>query len=211
MKGLKLTIAGLALLAFAFTPAGDTELTIGAQAPKADMKMDATSGTAVSLNDLKGEKGLLVVFSCNTCPFVVGAPGYGTGWDNRYNELYDLAEANDIGMVLVNSNAAKRKGADSMDAMIKKAKKSGYKSTYVVDEGSALADAFGANKTPHVYLFDGDMNLAYTGAIDDNNEDMSAVKEPYLKNALTQLGEGTPANISPNSTRAMGCSIKRVR
>jgi len=169
------------------------------------------SGDQLALADIKQENGLLVIFSCNTCPFVVGAPGYGSCWETRYNDLHDQAKAAGIGMVLVNSNEAKRSGADSFDAMKKKAAEQSYTSHYVVDQNSALANAFGAKTTPHVFLFDKDMKLVYRGAIDDNNKDKNEVKEPWLKNALSLTSSGKSATISPNSTRQMGCSIKRVK
>ena len=68
------------------------------------------------------EKGVIVVFSCNTCPFVVGS-SYFPGWENQYNALYTLAQNNDIGFVLINSNEAKRDGVDSFEEMTKHAKK----------------------------------------------------------------------------------------
>jgi thioredoxin-related protein len=183
-------------------------LEIGSKAPKQTYKMAATSGKDLSLQDLKGEKGLLVVFSCNTCPFVVGGDGFGVGWESRYNDLQDYCTKNNIGMVLVNSNEAKREGDDSMDNMKAHAKKMGYKSTYVVDSNSELANAFGAKTTPHVYLFDKGMSLVYKGAIDDDNSGKD-VKETYLIDALGKLSAGK--KIDPNTTRNKGCSIKRIK
>ncbi len=185
-----------------------TSLEIGEKAPKQTYKMAATSGKDLSLQDLKGEKGLLVVFSCNTCPFVVGGKGFGSGWESRYNELQAYCTDHNIGMVLVNSNEAKRGDDDSMKAMKAHAKKMGYTSTYVVDKDSELANAFGAKTTPHVYLFDKGMSLVYKGAIDDDNSG-EEVEEKYLMNALTNLSAGK--KIDPNTTRNKGCSIKRVK
>lgn len=191
-------------------PAGDI-LEIGAAAPNADTKMKDVSGEMMSLNDVKKANGLLVVFSCNSCPFVVGGPGYGDGWEGRYNELHDFAARAQVGMVLVNSNEGKRDGADSFEKMKSHAADQKYKANYVVDENSALADAFGARTTPHVFLFDGDMKLLYKGAIDDNNKSYADVKENWLKEALGRVAGGTQDQIDPNSTRQMGCSIKRVK
>jgi peroxiredoxin len=206
-----LLIAG----SFAFTMTvgggGDAHsiLEIGTKAPMTDVAMKSASGESLSMTDLKMENGLLVIFTCNTCPFVVGAEGYGTGWQDRYNELTDFAKRNNIGTVLVNSNEAKRGGGDSPDAMKTHAEEQKYHAPYVIDEGSEIANAFGAKTTPHVYLFNGNMELAYKGAIDDNNADASKVTEPYLMNALTALSKGE--TIDPNSTRHKGCSIKRAK
>jgi len=182
-------------------------LEIGKSAPMSDVKMKDISGKEMSLNDIKQEKGLVVIFSCNTCPFVVG--GKGEGWEGRYNGVHDMCTKNDIGMVLVNSNEAKRDGDDSFKEMQSHAKAEGYKSYYVVDENHKLADAFGAKTTPHVYMFNGDMNLVYKGAIDDNVDSSADVKETWLENAISNLAAGKA--IDPNSTRNSGCSIKRVK
>ena len=213
MKRIGITITALALvgLTSAFITPGNDILEIGTPAPATDTKMKSVKGDMISLADVKGENGVLVVFSCNTCPFVVGSPGYGDGWEGRYNAVYDEAEKAGVGMIIVNSNEAKREGADSFEAMEKKASDQKYKAHYVVDENSALADAFGAKTTPHVFLFDGDMKLIYRGAIDDSNESPEKVTETWLQNALKLTGEGNTAGIDPNSTRQMGCSIKRKK
>jgi len=199
-------VAGL----LAFAPLKNDILEIGAKAPKADVKMTDVSGTEYTLNDLKKENGLLVVFSCNTCPFVVGNPGKNSeGWEARYNVAHKQAQKAGVGMVLVNSNEAYRDEVDSMLRMQNQAKEKGYTMPYVVDDNHVVADAFGALTTPHIYLFDKDMKLVYKGAIDDNVNDSKAVKEFYLKDALENLAAGK--KIDPNSTRQLGCSIKRVK
>jgi len=199
-------------LSVAFYPADKEELeilAIGAKAPMTDVAMQATSGEMQTLADLKGKNGLAVIFSCNTCPFVVGAEGYGEGWETRYNELSMFAKRYQTGIVLVNSNEAKRDGDDSFDEMKAHAEAKGYTMPYVVDKNSALADAFGARTTPHVFLFNADMELIYKGAIDDNNKSAKEVKEKYLREAMEANFMGK--EIKENSTRQMGCSIKRVK
>lgn len=181
---------------------------IGDKAPMTDEKMKDVSGKELSLNDIKKEKGLLVIFSCNTCPFVIGGMGDSEGWEGRYNEVFENATQNGIGMVLVNSNEAKREKGDSFSDMQNRAKEKGLKSPYVIDVEHKLADAFGARTTPHVYLFDANLKLVYKGAIDDNVNNSKEVKEPYLKTAMTQLNEGK--KIDPSTTKNIGCSIKRV-
>ncbi|UTW63908.1 redoxin domain-containing protein [bacterium SCSIO 12741] len=182
-------------------------LEIGAVAPMAEVKMKDVSGESFSLTDLKKGNGLLVIFSCNTCPFVIGH-GEKEGWEGRYNGLFETCEKNEMGMVLVNSNEAKRTGDDSMDEMIKRAQEKAYKMNYVLDPGSAMADAFGARTTPHVYLFDKDLKLVYQGKIDDNVNSAKKVKAEYLNDALKNLANGKPCD--PNRTEALGCSIKRI-
>lgn len=215
MKALKLFtgLLSLALLsmACAYTGSGpDREiLAIGAKAPKAELKMTDVSGKSVSLNDIADENGLLVIFSCNTCPFVIGNGSKSEGWEGRYPELYDLAAASKIGMVMVNSNEAKRNAGDGMSDMKERYASEGLKGYYVLDENHVLADAFGALTTPHVFLFNENMELIYRGAIDDSVDSSKDVKEAYLKNAIRAHLEGK--KIDPDSTRQLGCSIKRVK
>lgn len=198
-KILSVLALGLVVLASAFKLSD--EFSLGKKAPLADVKMKDISGKEYALKDLKKENGLLVVFSCNTCPFVIG-------WENRYNELYDLASKNKMGMVLINSNEAKRTGDDSMEEMKKHARELSYKMPYVIDAKNQLADAFGAKTTPHVYLLDKDLKLAYVGAIDDNMKDSKAVKSNYLKDAISNTAAGKKCE--PAQTKAVGCSIKRA-
>ena len=138
-----LAIASLAF--FSFTRTG--ELPIGAEMPKADVKMKDVSGKEISLKDAMKKNGLLVMFSCNTCPYVIKN-------QDRTKEVSAYASDKNIGVVIVNSNEAQRDNADSYEAMKDYAKEQGYKWHYVVDKNSALADAFGANRTPETFLFD---------------------------------------------------------
>lgn len=176
------------------------------KAPLTDVKMKNVQGGELSLNDAKKEKGLIVVFSCNTCPFVVGTPDF-PGWERQYNELNELATKNNIGFVLVNSNEAKREGADSFDAMVEHAKEKQYTMPYLVDLNSQLANALKAVTTPHIYMFNANMELVYVGSIDNIWDSKRKSDEAYLKNAIQALAEGK--KIKPANTAAKGCSIKR--
>ena len=178
-------------------------LEIGQKAPKVDYKMQSTKGKDMSLESIQKSNGALVVFSCNTCPFVIA-------WEDRYPGLAKLASETEVGFVLVNSNEAKRSGDDSIEEMKKHAKESGYGDVnYVVDNNSELANAFGAKTTPHVFLFDKNWKLVYEGAIDDNYKSSEMVEKTYLNNAIENLKNGK--KIDPSNTKAMGCSIKRVK
>jgi thioredoxin-related protein len=177
-------------------------LSLGEEAPLADLQMRDVSGKEQSLNGLKKEKGLLVIFSCNTCPFVLA-------WEDQYPGLGELTEKLDLGMVLINSNEKKRLGDDSMEEMKEHFSEMNYNTPYLVDTDSKLADAFGAKTTPHVYLFDSEMKLVYRGSINDKYENKSKeATKHYLKEAIEELGAGD--DISNNDTREIGCSIKRV-
>lgn len=205
-------IKHLALLATAATlglAAHDPlpDMKIGDPLPKADLRMKDVSGKELSLQEIAGKNGLLVIFSCNTCPFVVGSDG-SEGWEGRYPALATYCESNNIGFVLVNSNEAKREAGDGMADMQAHYKEKGYKGRYVIDNGHAVADAFGARTTPHVFLFDGAGKLAYKGAIDDNVDSAKEVKEHYLQQAMEAqvAGKAIPTPV----TRNLGCSIKRM-
>jgi thioredoxin-related protein len=176
------------------------ELAISSSIPQADYKMKDVSGKELSLNDIKSSKGLLVIFSCNTCPYVKLS-------EVRIKEYSDFCVANGIGCALINSNEAQRSEDDSFEEMSKYYNAQKLKCAYTVDEKSALANAFGAGRTPQCFLFN-TKGLIYKGAIDDNVKDPSAVKEAYLKNALNALLKNETPKMQ--ETKSIGCTIKRL-
>ncbi len=202
--GFVIATALAVLIVFAFSGGEEYEtLKIGSKAPKIDYEMESTQGEMVSVKSLMKENGTLIIYSCNTCPFVIA-------WEDRYPEIAGWAESAKVGFALINSNEAKRQGDDSMEEMKNHAAEKGYPDIpYLVDNNSELANAYGAKTTPHVFLFDKNWKLVYEGAIDNNHKDMNAADQPYLKNALKNLSEGNV--IDPNDTKALGCSIKRVK
>lgn len=185
--------------AFVLAPSFD-ELAINAVIPEPAYKMKDVSGKEVSLDEAKTAKGLLVIFSCNTCPYVKLS-------ETRIKEYSDFCMANGIGCVIVNSNEAQRTEEDSFDEMTKYYSAQKLKCFYTVDANSKLANAFGATRTPQCFLFNS-KGLAYKGAIDDNVKDPAAVKESYLKDALTAVVKNTVP--SKQETKSIGCTIKRV-
>ena len=175
------------------------ELEIGSAMPLMDHQLADISGNTMTLADVKGDAGTLVVFSCNTCPWVIR-------WEDRYVTLANTYAPKGIGMIAVNSNAARFGSEDSLEEMVEHAKNNGYNFPYAQDPESELASAFGATKTPHIYLFNADDKLVYRGAIDDNAKNAKEVDEPFLANAIDALLAGSPIN--PETTKALGCSIK---
>lgn len=194
---IALTVIAAGLLAFSL-PA---ELPIGSAMPKGDVKMRDVSGKEISLKDAQMKNGLLVMFSCNTCPYVLKN-------QSRTNEISRFALINNIGVVLVNSNEAQRDDDDSYEAMQKYAKDQGYEWYYVVDEKSEIADAFGATRTPENFLFNKDGKLVYHGAIDDSPTE-AEVNRKHLREAMNEMLEGKA--ISTTVTRSVGCTIKRLK
>ena len=192
MKKILIPIMGLTFLL-----AG--ELEIGSTMPLKDLELADISGKNITLANAKGDAGTLVVFSCNTCPWVIR-------WEDRYVSLANTYAQKGIGIIAVNSNAARFGGEDSLEEMVEHAKNNGYNFPYAQDPESELASAFGATKTPHIYLFNGDDKLVYRGAIDDNAKNAKKVDVPFLANAIDALLVGNPIN--PQITKALGCSIK---
>ena len=178
------------------------ELPIGSDIPFADLKMTDVSGKELSLNDVKLENGLLVIFSCNTCPYV-------KAWESRYLKVASLATSQKIGLIALNPNEAMRSDKESLEEMIKISTSMKYTFPYAVDKNHVLADAFGATKTPHVYLFDKTNKLVFVGSIDDNSAKEADVKHTFLMDALKEIGSGKA--VSVKHSKALGCSIKRVK
>lgn len=175
-------------------------LSIGETLPIPNYKMKSVDGSFYSLNDLKTEEGILVIFTCNTCPFVVM-------WEDRYKMLEEYCKKNNIGMAYINSNYKRRNSVDSYKSMIEHSKNMNYNYEYLVDNKSKLANTFNAKTTPHIFLFDETNKLIYKGSIDNNYKDKSNVTEFYLKDAMDQMLKNEKIEIS--KTKAIGCSIKR--
>ena len=137
--------ADLIATSFAFRSSVDP-LPIGASIPNADKKMKDVAGMEVSFKDAMNTKGLLVMFSCNTCPVV-------HAYQSRTIEVCNYAKSKDIGVILLNSNEGSRDNGDSFSDMKDYAGEQHYNWPYVVDENSVMANAFGATRTPECFLF----------------------------------------------------------
>lgn len=201
MKKLLFTAFPVLALSFAFTTVSDP-LPIGASMPNPDLKMKDVSGKEISLSSAKKKNGLLVMFSCNTCPYVIKN-------QSRTIEVSKHAIANDIGVAILNPNEAYRGNEDSYEAMKEYAADQKYDWYYLVDQNHVMADAFGANRTPECFLFDKDGKLVYHGAIDDNPNDASSVNRKHLVEAINELKSGK--EIAVKESRSVGCTIKRLK
>ncbi len=192
-----IAIASLATLAFTY---GDP-LQIGSNMPKADLKMQDISGKNVAMKDAKKDNGVLVMFSCNTCPYVVKN-------QERTIAISKFATDNKVGVIILNSNEALRADDDSYAAMQTYAKGQGYQWNYVVDKNHEVADAFGANRTPECFLFDKNLKLVYHGAIDNSPADAASITRIHLKEAITEMVGGKEVTVK--ESRSVGCTIKRT-
>jgi thioredoxin-related protein len=190
----------LSIFAIAASFKSFNALPIGSAIPKANLKLKDVSGKEIMLNDAKKENGLLVMFSCNTCPVVIAN-------QSRTKEVCQYASDKKIGVVILNANEGDRDGGNSFAAMQSYAHQQNYNWFYAVDKNSELADAFGANKTPECFLFDKNGKLVYHGAIDDSPGNANTVKRHHLNEAVNELIAGK--NISVSETRSVGCSINR--
>ena len=201
MKKILLSTLALSTLAFTAFSVLDV-LPLGAEMPRAEVKMKDISGKDVSLKDARKKNGLLVMFSCNTCPYVIKN-------QDRTKEIAEFATKNDVGVIIINSNEAYRNGEDSYEAMQEYAKQQGYKWYYVVDKNAEMADAFGANRTPETFLFNKEGKLVYHGAIDDSPADASNVNRVHLKEAILEMKDGK--DVTVKTSRSVGCTIKRPK
>lgn len=197
-KNLFPLLFAAAVCSLAFTKTA--ELPIGSALPLADHKMQNILGGTISLGEAMQENGLLVMFSCNTCPYVVKN-------QQRTVSIAKAALQQKIGVVLINSNEANRGDDDSIEAMKRYARQQGYQWPYVVDTGSKVAEVFDAKRTPECFLFNKNGKLVYHGAIDDNPANESAVRRQHLKEAMNEMRAGR--QVSVTEARSIGCGIKR--
>ena len=170
------------------------------------MKMKAPSfdlpgvdGKNHSWDEFKGKTAVLVVFSCNHCPYVQAS-------EDRLIDIQKDYGSKGLQVVAINSNDAQNYPEDSFDNMIKRSREKKFNFLYLRDESQAVARAYGATHTPHLFLFDGKGNLKYTGKIDDNWQDPGRVKRKFLRDALDAVLAGKP--VAEPETFAIGCTIK---
>jgi hypothetical protein len=189
------------LFSFYFPTNSEGPLPIGSPVPKSDIRVKDVSGKEISLQQVKKAGGLLVMFSCNTCPYVIRN-------QSRTNEICAYAGHHQIGVILLNANEGDRSGGNSFTEMQSYAKAQGYQWYYALDNNSLLADAFGANRTPECYLFDKEGKLVYHGAIDDSPGDPGQVRRPHLRMAIDEMAAGKQVTVK--ETRSVGCSISRA-
>jgi peroxiredoxin len=168
-----------------------------------DFSLKNIDGSMVSLASYSADNGLVVIFTCNHCPF-------SKAYEDRIIDLHKKYAGKGFPVLAINPNDPVSVPEDSFDKMIERAKEKGFPFRYVIDETQSIAKQYGATRTPHVYLLkkhsDNTFKIAYIGAIDDNHSDASSVKETYLSNAIESLiAQKSPA---PETTKAIGCSIK---
>jgi len=203
-----LLVMGLLTLGAVLFASGNKEEIIKTQvgfdvgSKASDFKLTNVDGRTISMADYKDAKGFIVVFTCNTCPF-------SKMYEKRIDQLNQMYESKGYPVLAINSNDVTKQPGDSFEEMTKRAADKGYSFPYLYDENQAVAIAYGATRTPHVYVLTKKSNslmVSYIGAIDNNHKDAKAVTQKYVEDAVNSLLEGKAVNTT--STKAVGCTIK---
>lgn len=189
--GLLMTSAGL-----------EGGLEVGDKAP--DFNLKNIDGKMYSLQDIKDAdgdepKGYIVTFTCNTCPFA-------KMYEDRLIALHEKMAPQGWPVVAIQPNDPAIMPGDSFENMKKRAKEKGFPFVYLLDEEQTVFPAYGAERTPHVFLLDKDRSVHYIGAIDDNPQNAGAVNRKYVEEAIAAVEAGKTAD--PKVTKAIGCQIK---
>jgi peroxiredoxin len=196
MKKLAFITALIITAAFA----SSTGYNIGDKA--IDFKLKNVDGKMVSMADYKEAKGFIVVFTCNHCP-------YAKKYEDRIIALNTKYKSQGYPVIAINPNDTTIVAEDSYTNMQARAKAKNYSFPYLIDLTQSVAKTYGAKSTPHVFVLQksgADLMVKYIGAIDDNSDDASAVKEKYVENAVDELIAGKA--VTKTSTKAIGCGIK---
>ena len=175
-------------------------LVVGDTAPNFSLKN--IDGKTVSLDTYKNAKGYVVIFTCNTCPYAVM-------YEQRIIELHDKYAAKGYPVIAINPNDPEVKPGDSFDKMKQRAAAKEFPFAYLLDDGQEVYPAYGATKTPHIYLLDAEKTVQYIGALDNNPQDAEAVSTRYVEDAIAALEAGKKPETT--FTKAIGCSIKVKR
>ena len=172
-------------------------IALATDAPPFDLP--GVDGQQHSLDDYTDKPALAVVWSCNHCPYV-------QAWEGRMVALQREFGDRGFELVAISSNDADNYPEDSFEAMKERAVQQGFNFDYLYDEDQSVLNAYGAERTPEGFLFDGDRRLVYHGAIDDSREE-DEVSERYLRDAIEALLACESPTV--DETPAVGCTVKR--
>ncbi len=182
-------------------PTQSAVLALGQSAPLLETSLTNIGSAPTTVKEHLGEKGTLVVFTCNHCP-------WAKAWESRLAELGNAYQDLGIGVIAISPNDPAEYADDNLAGMEERAHQLGLKFPYAMDPSGDVTRAYGATKTPEVFLFGADAKLVYHGAIDDNAYEPDKVKKRYLKDALDAVVAGTEVKVP--KTKALGCGIKPV-
>lgn len=187
-------------LALAAVMLVSAEIKPGEDAIKFSLKN--VDGTTVSLSDYSDQKGVILVFTCNPCPFA-------KAYEKRIIQLHETFADKGFPVVAINPNDDEISPEDTFEKMKARASDAGYPFPYLKDDTQEVYKAYGATRTPHIFLLKnegGKFKVAYVGAIDDNAMEATAVNQRYLEKAIGAVLAGKSP--SPATTKAVGCTIK---
>lgn len=162
-------------------------------------ELPGVDGREHSLADYANKQGVVVIFSCNHCPYV-------QAWEDRMVQIQSDYKDRQVQLIAISANDAQRYPGDSFDSMKDRAEAKGFNFPYLYDESQEVARHYGAERTPEVFVFDRAGILRYHGAIDDNYDQPDAVKQPYLRDALDAVLAGREPPVT--KTTPVGCTIK---
>ena len=198
-----LLIGVLAVVAVLFMNASRPVPGYGVGDYAADFELPNVDGKMVSLSNYDNAKGFVVIFTCNTCP-------YAKAYESRIIALDKEYAAKGFPVIAINPNDINKQPGDTMEEMQKRSKSKGYGFPYLRDDSQSVAKAFGATKTPHVYVLNkeasGKYRVEFIGAIDDSPNDPNDVSDTYVENAINSLLKGEKPTVTEK--RAIGCTIK---
>ena len=175
----------------------DQKMRIGSQLP-AFRTLRGVDGKPCSNTDFNGHV-VVVVFSCNHCPYV-------QAYEDRMKALQRDYASKNVQLVAINSNDERNYPDDSFAKMVERAKQRELNFPYLRDEDQSVAESFGATHTPQFFVFDKDRKLRYSGKMDDNWQEPQRVKQTYLRDAIDAILGGREVPIS--ETFSVGCTIK---
>jgi peroxiredoxin len=167
-----------------------------------DFDLPNIDGKNVSLADYTDAKGFIIIFTCNTCP-------YAKAYESRIIDLDRNYASKGYPVIAINPNDINQQPGDSMGEMIKRADQKDYTFPYLRDDSQQVTKAFGATKTPHIYLVNKEeigLRVEYIGAIDNSPREAADVTETFLEDAIKSLLVGQKPIIKEK--RAIGCTIK---
>lgn len=173
--------------------------TLATGAKAIDFSLPGVDGKTYSLDTFRDKSVLVVMFTCNHCPYV-------QAYEDRLIAIQRDYLPRGVAMVAINPNETKNHPEDSFDEMVKRAQAQGYTFPYLRDESQDVARAYGATRTPEIFLFDAGRLLRYRGTVDDNWERPDRVKTPYLRVGLDAVLADKP--VPHPETMAVGCTIK---
>ncbi len=172
-------------------------LTLGSQAP--DFSLRSTDGNSYSLKDFADTKVLVIFFTCNHCPYVIGS-------DEVTRQTAEKFEPQGVKFVGINSNSPNTYEEDSFENMVKRMEQYKFPWLYLYDDTQDIARAYGALRTPHFFVFNEERKLVYTGRAVDNPRDAGKITVNDLENALEQILAGK--QVSTPATNPIGCNVK---